>query len=131
MPIAAHRSDSFTQKATDRLSRSRSVVRRFTSRRSLPAPRALRSEALALPAVDALLADPVAERLLDDAELASDVGDRSSLVDHERRGVSPELLRIATATSPARPAGLVSSAMTLLLIGVSGSRGDAQRPPTR
>ncbi len=57
---------------------------------------------LAQPAVDPLLADQVAERLLDDPEVARDLRDRAALVDHERRGISPELFRVATAPPFAR-----------------------------
>src|SRR5271168_3506187 len=43
---------------------------------------------LALAPVDALLADPVAERLLDDAELTGDVRDGAVLVDDQGRRVA-------------------------------------------
>src|ERR1017187_2852892 len=62
----------------------------------------LAREPLSLTAVDALLAHPVTEGLLDDAELAGDICHRAALVDHERGGVSAELLRITASPASAR-----------------------------
>ena len=98
VPVAAHRSNPFTQKATLRLSRSRSVVRRFTSRRSLASscssvlspsrsPRSTRSWRTQLP-----------ECLLDQAELSDHVGDRAVLVDHQGGRASAELLWVPNPT---------------------------------
>lgn len=47
-------------------------------------PPYLACRVLELATVDSLLADPVAERLLDEAELTGDVDHRSVLVDQER-----------------------------------------------
>ena len=70
------------------------MVRRFTSRRSLAiSSRSSVAEPLALAPVDALLADPVAQGLLDDAELPGHVGHGAVLVDDQGRRVSTELLR--------------------------------------
>ena len=111
------------------------MVRRFTSRRSLAfSSRTSVVVPLALASVDALLAHPVAERLLDHAELASDVGDGAVLVDDQGRRVSAELLRIPTPT----PRRLGRFALLLchrwhdyLLFEVSGQRGMVTAPPTR
>ncbi len=106
------------------------MVRRLTSRRSLVfSSRISVVRPLALAAVDAFLAHPVAERLLDDAELSGHVRDRAVLVDHQGRRVSTELLWIPTPT----PRRLGRFGFLLghrwhdyLLFEVSGQRGDGQ-----
>jgi len=73
-----------------------------------------------------LLADPVAERLLDDTELTSNVCHRAVLVDHKRCSVPAELLRVP-ATSSARRSILIGHHWhAYLLHEVSGQRGDGQ-----
>jgi len=78
-----------------------------------------------------LLADPVAERLLDDTELTSDVCHRSVLVDHERCCVPAELLRVPTTSSARRSILIGHHWHAYLLHEVSGQRGDGQpvEPP--
>jgi hypothetical protein len=55
-------------------------------------------EALAITTFDALLADPVAERLFDAAELSRHIRDGAVLIKNERRRVATELFGIATST---------------------------------
>ncbi len=59
------------------------------------------------------MAHPVAECLLDDAELSRDVCDRPALVNHERRGVSAELLRITASPASAERIGRPGRSLVL------------------
>ena len=94
VPVASHRSNSFTQKATLRVSRSRPMVRRFTFRRSLAI--SLRSS-LVSPSRSSdrpSPGSPIAKRLLDHAEFPAHVGYHAMLVDDEHCSISRELLRV-------------------------------------
>src|SRR5579875_2131333 len=59
-------------------------------------------QAFTLSPVDPLLAHPVADGLLDQIELSRHVGDASSLVDHERRDVTPELAGVPPSPATSR-----------------------------
>ncbi len=79
------------------------MVRRFTSHFGLvSSSRSSVQDALALAPVDPLLANPVAKRLLDDAELTSDAGDTSVLVDDQGCRVTTELSRVAPSPAGRR-----------------------------
>jgi hypothetical protein len=72
---------------------------RFSRRRRVSSP-LLGGEPLAFAPVDALLAHPVADGLLDEVELSRDVGDGAVLVDHEGRHVAAELSWVPTSPTP-------------------------------
>ena len=121
--VAAHGvDDSFTQKASDRLSRSRSIRScAFSARSSASSARSSAVSPIAA-ALARALRDPVPQRAFVHADRTGHVRDRSFLIEHHRHRVP----RNSGGYFDGRPLGLFLLDMDFLLYEVSAQRGDAQ-----